>query len=141
MKTKAHKGNIRKDARPRVVVFACNWRALDQDDHGEIILPKKYTGINIIRIMCSGRLSPALILRAFELGADGVLILSCPEGECHYSFGQKVAESNFAAANKIMRLLGFAEHRLRMECPPKYESEKVKEIIDSFVRELKNLNR
>jgi coenzyme F420-reducing hydrogenase delta subunit len=140
MKTKAYKGKVKKAIRPKVVVFACNWRAFNQGDRGEIVPPNHPSGINIIRIMCSGRLSPALILQSFELGADGVLILSCPEGECHYSFGQKVAESNFATANKIIRLLGYDDHRLRMECPPKYESEKVKEIIDSFVRELEDLN-
>ncbi|UCD83953.1 MAG: hydrogenase iron-sulfur subunit [Deltaproteobacteria bacterium] len=139
MNTNTYKRIVRINIRPKVVVFACNWGAFKQDDRGEIVLPRKYPGTNIIRIMCSGRLSPALILQAFELGADGVLILSCPEGECHYSFGRKVAEKNFTAANKIMRLLGYDEHRLRMEYPPKYESEKVKEIIDSFVRGLKEL--
>lgn len=138
MKTKGYKTKVRKDIRTKVVVFVCNWRAFNQGDRGEIVPPNP-DGINIIRIMCLGRLSPALILRAFELGADGVLILSCPEGECHYSFGEEVANNNFATANKIVRLLGFGEHRLRMERPPKYESDKVKEIIDSFVRELKNL--
>lgn len=139
MKTRDKK-KVRKDVRPKVVVFACNWGAFNQEDYGEIVPPQSHPGINLIRIMCSGRLSPALILRAFELGADGVLSLSCPEGECHYSFGEEIANSNFAVANRIVRILGIDERRFRIERPTKFDPEGVKQVIDSFVRELKNLD-
>ncbi len=139
MKTRDYKKKIRKNIGPKVIVFACNWGALNQDDQGEIAPKQRYPGINFIRIMCSGRLSPALIFRAFELGADGVLSLGCPEGECHYSFGEEAADNNFATAIKVVRLLGIGEGRLRMERPSGLEPERVEDIINSFVRELENL--
>lgn len=138
MKTR-NKKKLRKDVRPKIVVFACNWGVHIPGNHGEIVPPQRHPGINLVRIMCSGRLSPALILQAFELGADGVLSLSCPEGECHYSFGEEVASNNFTKAVKLARILGIGERKLRMKRLPGFELERVEEVIDSFVQELENL--
>ena len=56
-----------------------------------------------------------MILRAFEKGADGVMLVGCTPEECHYEFGNHRAEEMFAVASKLVRLLGYSDKRLQME--------------------------
>jgi coenzyme F420-reducing hydrogenase delta subunit len=65
--------------------------------------------------MCLGRLHPGLVLKAFELGADGVLMLGCPPGECRYEFGNSRAEELLRETRALARLLGIGEERLRLD--------------------------
>jgi coenzyme F420-reducing hydrogenase delta subunit len=65
--------------------------------------------------MCLGRLHSGLILKAFELGADGVLLLGCPPGECHYQFGNQRAEELFQETRAIAHLLGIEDERLVLD--------------------------
>jgi len=65
--------------------------------------------------MCLGRLHTGLILKAFELGADGVLLLGCPPGECHYEFGNQRAEELFQETRAIAHLLGIEDERLKLD--------------------------
>ncbi len=99
----------------RVVVFTCNWNAysgLETAGAQRLAYP---AGVQTVRVTCLGRLHPGLILRAFELGAEGVLVLGCPPDECHYEFGQRRAEELFAQSVALSRLLGIDEARLRMD--------------------------
>jgi len=67
---------------PKIVGILCNWW--------------KYTpNVRVVRVMCSGRVDPTFVLKAFESGADGVLICGCHPGECHY------AEGNYKAARRV----------------------------------------
>ena len=80
---------------PSVVVFTCNWSAYSAlETAGSKRLPYP-ANVRPIRVMCLGRLHPGLVLKAFELGADGVLLLGCPPDECHYDFGNRRAEELF----------------------------------------------
>ncbi len=59
---------------PRIVGFMCNWCAYAAADLAGTSRKKYPANVRIVRVMCSGRVEPALILKAFELGADGVLV-------------------------------------------------------------------
>jgi coenzyme F420-reducing hydrogenase delta subunit len=65
--------------------------------------------------MCLGRLHPGLILKAFERGADGVLMLGCPPGDCHYDFGYRKAEAVFTRSKELIQLLGFKQKQLHLD--------------------------
>jgi coenzyme F420-reducing hydrogenase delta subunit len=99
----------------KVLVFTCNWNAyralesagLQHRTYSAAILP--------LKVMCLGRLNPGIILKAFEQGAAGVLLLGCPQGECHYEFGDRRAEEMFAVARKLVQLLGYSDKRFQME--------------------------
>jgi coenzyme F420-reducing hydrogenase delta subunit len=100
---------------PRIVVFTCNWSAysaLETAGSQRLAYP---ANVRPIKVMCLGRLHAGLILKAFELGADGVLLLGCPCGECHYEFGNQRAEGLFQETRAIAHLLGIGDARLRLD--------------------------
>lgn len=99
----------------KIIVFTCNWNAysgLETAGYERLSLP---AGVRPIKVMCLGRLHPGLVLKAFELGADGVLMLGCPPGECHYEFGNSWAEELFEETRALARLLGIGQERLRLD--------------------------
>ena len=100
---------------PRVVVFTCNWSAYSAMEATGAERLSYPAGVLPIRVMCLGRLHTGLVLRAFELGADGVLLLGCPPDECHYEFGAKRAQELFEETRAIAHLLGIEERRLKLD--------------------------
>jgi coenzyme F420-reducing hydrogenase delta subunit len=65
--------------------------------------------------MCLGRLSSGILLSAFHLGADGVLLLGCAPDECHYTFGNQRAQETFNLTSRLMQLLGHSNKCLVMD--------------------------
>ena len=72
---------------PKIVVFCCNWCSYAGADLASTSRLKIKPQFRIIRTMCSGRVDPALILYAFNKGADGVMVAGCHPGDCHYNSG------------------------------------------------------
>ena len=83
--------------------------------------------------MCLGRLSPGIILKAFEHGAAGVLLLGCPPNECNYESGNRCAEEMFAVTRRLTRLLGYSSQRLQMDHVAAGDGENWVEKVQSFV--------
>jgi len=86
--------------------------------------------------MCLGRLHPGLILKAFELGADGVLLLGCPPDECHYEFGNRRAEELFQETRVIAHLLGIGDERLKLDWVGAGEGEVFVQKVTEFYEQV-----
>ena len=100
---------------PKIIVYTCNWDAysgLEKAGFEHLAYP---VSVYPLKVSCLGRLHPGLVLRAFELGADGVLLLGCPLDQCHYDFGNKRAQELFAETAALAHLLGIGEERLRLD--------------------------
>jgi F420-non-reducing hydrogenase iron-sulfur subunit len=120
----------------KALVFTCNWggysglEAAGRQQHS--YPPEVYP----IRVMCLGRVSPGVILRAFELGATGVLLLGCLPEECHYEFGNRRAEEIFGIARDLVRLLGYPLRCLQMDAVAIGDggtwAEKVRDFMDGL---------
>lgn len=110
----------------KLVMFICNWCYNMVADIEEV------AGVKAIRVMCSGRIAPGLIFKAFELGADAVLVVGCPQGECHYVTGNEQAEKNIELAKGVLELLGISPQRIRFERLPYKEQWKINELISGF---------
>jgi F420-non-reducing hydrogenase iron-sulfur subunit len=89
--------------------------------------------------MCSGRVDPQFVLRAFERGADGVLIGGCHPGECHYQEGNHKAFRRYLLLHKVLRQMGIEKERLRLEWISASEGEKVRNVINEMVEEIRGL--
>ena len=87
-----------KNFEPRIVGFLCNWCSYTGADLAGTSRMKSAPNLRIIRLMCSGRVDPSFILRAFQLGADGILVAGCHPGDCHYQ------EGNFKALRRVLLL-------------------------------------
>ncbi len=136
---KARKPEAPKDFTPRIVVFACNWCSYAGADTAGISRIQYSPHFRIIRVMCSGRVHPAFVLRAFELGADGVLVSGCHFGDCHYIFGNERAAEQFEKTKALLKILGLEEGRIRLEWISAAEGVKFGRVIDEFVEQVRAL--
>jgi len=78
---------VKTEFEPKILAFCCNWCAYAGADLAGVSRFQMPTNVRVIRVMCSGRVPPELIIRALANGLDGVMVLGCHPGECHYSEG------------------------------------------------------
>jgi len=100
---------------PLIVAFSCNWCSYAGADLAGISRMQYPPTVRLVRLMCSGRVHPAFVLRALELGADGVLVSGCHPGDCHYTFGNKSAELEVASAQRLAAAAGLSPDRVRLQ--------------------------
>lgn len=89
--------------------------------------------------MCMGRVNPSHVLKAFEMGADGVLVSGCHFEDCHYSFGARKAAEQYKKLEKIIRLLGFEKERIRQEFISAAEFPKFVKVVREMVEQVQKL--
>jgi len=127
------------DFEPRIVTFCCNWCAYAGADLAGVSRVQYPPNCRIIRIMCTGRIEPQFILRALELGADGVLVAGCHPGECHYLAGNENATKQIELTKELMETLGIDTRRLRLEWISACECNKFAGRMNSFRETLMEL--
>ena len=79
--------DLMQTKQPKIVGFCCNWCCYGGADTAGTARMQYPTGVRIIRVMCSGRINPSMIFKAFKEGADGVFVGGCHMGDCHYDAG------------------------------------------------------
>jgi len=124
---------------PRIVAFFCNWCTYTAADLAGVSRTRYSPSARVIRLMCSGRLDPQLVLAAFARGADGVLVGGCHPGDCHYLEGNYKTSRRFHLLRRLLADLGIDEQRLRLEWISAAEGEKVKSAIDDMTEDLRQL--
>ncbi len=97
---------------PSVVAFCCNWCAYAGADLAGVSRFQYPTNVKVVRVMCSGRVEPSYVLRCFRNGADGVMVLGCHIGDCHYFKGNERARQRIADTGDILERLGIGRERL-----------------------------
>jgi F420-non-reducing hydrogenase iron-sulfur subunit len=125
---------------PRIVGFLCNWCSYAGADLAGVSRFQYPPNIRVIRVMCSGRVHPAFILKAFKDGADGVLVAGChPPNDCHYISGNLKAQRRVAMLKRLMSQLGVEPERLRLEWISAAEGDKFARVMREMVADLKRL--
>ena len=127
------------DFEPKIITFACNWCSYPAADAAGVGRMQYAPDIRIIRVMCSGRLNPAFVLRAFEKGADGVLITGCHVVDCHYLFGAEVMENTYKTIEQLVHMLGIEGERLRYEQISAAEAPRFVKVVNEFVDAVKSV--
>jgi len=133
------KRKSKKDFEPRIVLFACNWCSYAGADTAGISRIQYSPHFRVIRTMCSGRVHPSFVIKAFRLGADGVLITGCHFGDCHYIFGNHKAVEKFETTKKLVKLLGLEEGRIGLEWISAAEGVRFGKVMDEFVERVRKL--
>jgi heterodisulfide reductase subunit D len=126
-------------AGPEIVAFTCNWCAYAGADYAGVSRIQYPANVRVIRVMCSGRVEPSFILRAFEEGADGVLVGGCHEADCHYISGNLKARDRIEGTRELLSLLGLGAERLRIKWVNANEGEAFAAEITDFTKVLKSL--
>jgi F420-non-reducing hydrogenase iron-sulfur subunit len=124
---------------PRIVAFFCNWCTYTAADLAGVSRLKYASSVRVIRLMCSGRVDPQFILDAFRQGADGVLIGGCHPGDCHYVEGNYKMLRRFQLLKRLLKDLGIAEQRVRLEWISAAEGERVKTVVNEMTAQIKAL--
>ena len=119
------------------MVFACNWCSYAGADLAGVSRIQYPPTVRLIRVMCSSRVDPALILKAFLMGADGVLVAGCHLGDCHYVEGNYMTEKRIMKTLKALGYMGFEAKRLRLEWISASEGQKFANVVREFTEELK----
>ncbi len=89
--------------------------------------------------MCSGRIEPSYLLRALELGADGVIVTGCHLGDCHYIAGNEQAKKRVEMTTELLETMGIDPRRLRLEWISASEGARFASVMTDFVEEIKEL--
>ncbi len=124
---------------PRIVGFLCNWCSYAGADMAGTSRMTYPSNIRIIRVPCSGRVDPLLVIKAFEMGADGVLVAGCHPGDCHYSEGNYHTRRRFALLRPFLDYLGIEDKRFKLEWVSATEGKKFTQVVTEFTSELKQL--
>jgi len=124
---------------PKIVAFLCNWCSYRGADLAGTSRMKSPPNVRPIRVMCSGRVEPDFILKAFEAGADGVLVLGCHPGDCHYAEGNYKAIRRIALLKKMLPQLGIEDERLRLEWVSASEGGRFVDITGEMTEQVRKL--
>jgi len=127
------------DFEPKIVAFACNWCTYAAADLAGTSRVQYPPNVYIVRVMCSGMISPEYVLRAFERGADGVIVAGCKYTDCHYIDGPVKCDAMFAKVKRLVHILGLEDERLRREMISTSEGTVFARVVEEFVDQLKKL--
>lgn len=124
---------------PKIIGFLCNWCSYAGADLAGVSRIQYPPNIRVIRVMCSGRVDPVIILEMLANGADGVIVTGCHPGECHYMEGNLQAERKINMVKKLIARTGLESERLRLEWVSASEGARFAEVIKDFTNQLKSL--
>jgi len=125
--------------KPRIVGFLCNWCSYGAADLAGVSRMQYPPNVRVIRIPCTGRMSPKFILAAFMKGADGVWISGCHPGDCHYMEGNYYARRKFALFKNLIEYMGIEPGRLRFSWISSAESTKFASAVNEATSAVKAL--
>lgn len=124
---------------PRIVAFFCTWCTYTAADLAGMSRMTYAPNARIVRFMCSGRVDPQFVLKAFEEGADGVLIGGCHPGDCHYQSGNYKALRRIKLLQRMLQGLGIDPQRLRLEWISASEGDRVQRAMDEMAQAIQEL--
>ncbi len=130
---------IQKEFEPKIVGFLCTWCSYTGADMAGTSRMKYPPNILIVRVMCSGRVDPTFVLKAFREGADGVLIAGCHPGDCHYVNGNMKTMRRYPLLVKLLESFGIENKRIRLEWVSAAEGEKFSNVVKDFTSVVKKL--
>jgi F420-non-reducing hydrogenase iron-sulfur subunit len=124
---------------PRIVGFLCNWCSYAGADLAEVSRISYPTNIRIMRLTCSGRADPVIVLETLAQGADGVMVMGCHIGDCHYQKGNFMMEKRFSFLKNVIQMLGIESERVRLEWISASEGGKFATLIREMTNQIKKL--
>jgi F420-non-reducing hydrogenase iron-sulfur subunit len=126
-----------KNQDPKIVAFVCNWCTYTGADLAGTSRLKYQPNVRMIKLPCTGRIDPVFIIKAFEKGADGVLVSGCHPGDCHYNAGNFHARRRWIMFHKLLDYLGIDENRLHFSWVSASEGKKFVDVVNAFTNKVK----
>ncbi len=120
---------------PNIVAFLCNWCSYAGADLAGTSRVQYPANLQVIRVMCSGRVNPLYVMNALQQGADGVLVSGCHPGDCHYMEGNFHARRRLGMLKDLMEFVGVDPKRFHMSWVSASEGEKWKDVVEKTVED------
>jgi F420-non-reducing hydrogenase iron-sulfur subunit len=125
--------------KPKILGIVCNWCSYAGADLAGSARTQYPPDIRIVRLMCTGRVDPLFIMKAFTDGADGVLVSGCHFGDCHYLEGNFKAAKRMFLVKSLIRNIGLEDRRLRMTFVSASEGAKWALVVADVVKTIHEL--
>jgi coenzyme F420-reducing hydrogenase delta subunit len=122
-----------EEFKPKIIVFCCNWCSYAGADLAGVSRFQIKPHFRVLRTLCSARVDPEFILHAFKKGADGVMVLGCHPGDCHYIGGNFRTRRRVALLKIMLKQFGLHADRFRLEWVSASEGEKFAKVVNEFV--------
>jgi coenzyme F420-reducing hydrogenase delta subunit/ferredoxin len=124
---------------PKIVAFVCNWCTYLGADLAGTTRLEYPANVRIIRLPCSGRIDFNLIIKAFEIGADSVLVSGCHPGDCHYTSGNYHARRRWILFRELLQTLGFDLERINFTWISAAEGHKWQQAVKEITEKTRKL--
>lgn len=139
MNNKNNSENNNEDFEPKILAFLCNWCSYAAADLAGSSRTQYPPNIRVIRVPCSGRIDPLLIIKAFNSGVDGILVSGCHPGDCHYLDGNMYARRRFVMLKELLEFAGVEEQRLNFTWCSASEGRRFADIVSKVVNRTKTV--
>ena len=126
---------------PRILAFLCSWCSYAGADMAGVSRIQYPANIRVIRVMCSGRVDPVFVIQGFLNKADGIMILGCHPGDCHYLQGNYEAMNTFNAIKTLVDYAGVSVKRILLNWVSASEGTRFRDLVESFTRQIKGLGQ
>lgn len=122
-----------KKFEPKIVAFVCNWCTYTGADLAGTSRLKQQSNARLIRVPCTGRIDPIFLIKAFESGADGVLVSGCHPGDCHYNTGNFHARRRWVFFKELLEFVGIDSKRVHFSWVSASEGKKWVDVINDVI--------
>lgn len=129
----------KEEFKPLIVAFCCNWCSYAGADLAGTSRLNYPANVKIIRVPCSCRVNTNFIIRAFQKGADGVVIAGCHPGDCHYSTGNYYTRRRFSIFINLLEYLGIEKERFKIDWISAAEANKFATVMNEVLENVYKL--
>ena len=126
---------------PDILGFLCNWCSYAGADLAGVSRFQYPPNVRIIRVMCSARVDPTIVLEAFIRGLDGVMVLGCHLGDCHYMTGNYYTERRMKTTKNVLKSVGLSPERLLVDWVSAAEGERFATLVKDFTERVRKLGQ
>ena len=138
-RTETAKPEVAEGWEPRIVGFLCYWCSYTGADGAGTARIQYAPNVDIIKVMCSGRIDPELVSTAFAHGADGVMVCGCHIGDCHYINGNHKTMARMPLLKRLLADLGIEPKRFRHEWVSAAEGQKFAQLVTEMTEQVRKL--
>lgn len=124
---------------PRIVALCCKWCSYAGADLAGSSRLKYPSSVRIVRVPCSGRVDPMMVIKALVQGADGVMVLGCHLGDCHYRDGNYYCERRLKMVGPLLQTVAVDPRRLALDWCSASEGERFQQMIINFTEQVRRL--
>ena len=128
-----------KEFEPKITAFVCNWCTYAGADLAGTTRLKYAGNVRVIKLPCTGRIDFMFLIRAFEQGADAILVSGCHPGDCHYNEGNYYARRRWRVFRGLLNFLGIEDERVTFSWVSAAEGNKWASLVNEVTDKVRAL--